>query len=258
MLRLYSVKTGVVKAGNDLADLVLESLKKCRLRLEDKDILAFASKIVATVEGRIVILTGIRSSEKATELAKRFHLQPELAELVLREADTVYGGVERAVLTLKNGILTPNAGIDNKNAPLGSVVLWPCNPRESAIKIREEVGHKTGKQVSVLIVDSGLVPGRIGTTGLALAVAGFKPIKDYRGEKDFYDRPLVVTRHAIADDLASAAHLLMGEAAEKTPIVLIKDAPVDFDNRAYDGTDMMIPFEECIFMKIFLGDSHDS
>lgn len=257
-MRLYAVKTGVVKVGDNLANLVLGRLERLRLRLEDQDILAFASKIVATAEGHVVRLSSVKPSKKAKELAKRFHLQSEFAELVLREADAVYGGVERAILTLTDGILTPNAGIDNKNAPVDSVVLWPCNPRESAIKIRDEIKHKTGKQVSVLIVDSGLVPGRIGTTGLALAVAGFKPIRDYRGEKDFYDRPLVVTRHAIADDLASAAHTLMGEATEKTPIVLIKDAPVNFDNCVYGGTDMMIPFKDCIFMKVFLGDSRDS
>jgi coenzyme F420-0:L-glutamate ligase len=251
-MEFYAVKTGMVNIGDDLAGIALTSLKRQNLRLKDTDILAFASKIVATAEGRMMKLSDVKPSGKAKELAKRFGLQPQFAELVLREADTVYGGVERAVLTLKDGRLAPNAGIDKKNAPSGSVVLWPSNLRESAKEIRKEIRRKTGKHVGVLIVDSGLVPLRIGTSGLALAVAGFKPIKDHRGEKDLYGKPVAMTRHAVADDLASAAHLLMGEASEKTPIVLIRDASVDIDDGVYGSEDMMIPFEECIFMNTFL------
>jgi coenzyme F420-0:L-glutamate ligase len=169
----------------------------------------------------------------------------------LREAEKIYGGVEKAVLTLKNGILTANAGIDNKNAPVGFAVLWPKDVEKWVMRIREEIKRRIDKKVAVLIVDSGLIPLRIGTVGLALAVAGFKPVKDCRGDKDIYGKPLMITQHAIADNLASAAHLLMGEAAEKTPVVLIKDAPVDFDDNVYGSADMMMPFEKCIFMSAF-------
>jgi F420-0:gamma-glutamyl ligase len=93
---------------------------------------------------------------------------------------------------------------------------------------------------------------------LALAVAGFKPIRDHRQGKDLYGKPITITRHAVADDLASAAHLIMGEAAEKTPVVLIRDAPVDFDESTYGSSDMMMSFKECIFMGTFLNDSLDS
>jgi F420-0:gamma-glutamyl ligase len=105
----------------------------------------------------------------------------------------------------------------------------------------------------VIVVDSGLIPLRIGTVGLALAVAGFNPIREWRGRKDLYGRTILITRHAVADDLASAAHLLMGEAAEKTPVVLIKDAPVDFDDDVHASEEMMMPFRECIFMNAFKG-----
>jgi len=254
-MRLYPIKTGIVNTGDSLVEVVLESLKKQNLQLENDDILAITSKIVAYTEDRIVKLSKIKPSEEAKKLAQQFSLQPEFAELILHEAEKIYGGVEKAVLTLKNGILTANAGIDNKNAPIGSVVLWPNNAQKWAKYIREEIKRKTGKRVAVLIVDSGLVPLRIGTTGLALAVAGFKPIKDCRSEKDLYEKPLVITRHAVADDLASAAHLLMGEAADKTPVVLIKDAPVHFDDGVYEPADMMMPFNECIFMRAFLAGS---
>jgi coenzyme F420-0:L-glutamate ligase/coenzyme F420-1:gamma-L-glutamate ligase len=251
-MRLYALKTEEVKTGDNLVEVTLKTLKNQNLTLENNDILAFTSKIVAYAEGRLVKLAEVKPSESANQLARKFSLQPEFAELILREADKIYGGVEKAVLTLKGGILTANAGIDNKNAPPGFAVLWPLNPREWARKTREEVKRKTGKKIGVLIVDSNLVPLRIGTSGLALAVAGFKPIKDTRGERDLYGKPLIITRHAVADDLASAAHLLMGEAAEKTPIVLIKDAPVDFDEAAYGSEEMMMPSDECIFMGTFV------
>jgi coenzyme F420-0:L-glutamate ligase/coenzyme F420-1:gamma-L-glutamate ligase len=250
-MKLYAIKTRQVKANDDIVQLALNALEKQNLQLEDNDVLAFASKIVAYAEGRLIRLADVEPSQKAKRLAKEFSLQPEFAELILREADKIYGGVKKAVLTLRDGILTANAGIDNKNAAPGFAVLWPLNPREWARKTREDIKHETGKQVGVLIVDSGLMPLRIGTSGLALAVAGFKPIRDTRGWKDIYGKPLIITRHAIADNLASAAHLLMGEAAEKTPIVLIKDAPVDFDGGAYDAEEMAMPFKECIFMGTF-------
>ncbi len=256
-MELYAVKTKMIETCEDLVETVIDALKRQNLHLEDNDVLAFASKVVAYAEGRIARLSDVEPSEKARELAKEFCLQPEFAELVLREADRIYGGVEKALLTLKDSVLAPNAGIDNKNAPSGFVVLWPSDSRKWAKKTKTEIERRTGKRVAVLIVDSGLVPLRIGTSGLALAVAGFKPIRDTRGNKDLYGKPLIITRHAVADDLASAAHLLMGEADEKTPVVLIREAPVDFDDGAYGGSDMMIPFSECLFMGTFSRGSHD-
>jgi len=250
-MKLYAIKTDEVKTGDNIAEVALKALKTQNLELENDDILAFTSKIVSYGERRLVELAKVRPSQKANRLAKKFSLQPEFAELILREADKTYGGVKKAVLTLKNGILAANAGIDNKNAPPGFVVLWPLNARERAQKIRKDIKSKTSQKIGVLIVDSGLVPLRIGTSGLALAVAGFKPIRDTRGKRDLYGKPLVITRHAVADDLASAAHLLMGEAAEKTPIVLIRDAPVDFDEAAYGFEEMTMPSDECIFMGTF-------
>lgn len=256
-MRLYGLKIRIVNTGDDLVELMLESLHKENLQVEDNDVLAFASKIVSTSEGRLVKLSDVKPSEEAKPLARQYELTPEFAQLVLAEANRIYGGVPKAVLALKNGLLTANAGIDNKNSPEGYAVLWPSNLQRSARKIREEIRRKTNKRVGVMIVDSGLVPLRIGTSGLALAVAGFKPIRDHRGKKDLHGKTITITRHAVADDLASAAHFLMGEAAEKTPIVLIKEANLDFDDGVYGPLDMMMPAKECIFMGAFLGDLRD-
>lgn len=251
-VRLYGLKTPIVKTGDNLVEIVLESLHAQKLQLEENDVLVFTSKIVSYAEGRLVNLSGIRPSEEAKQLAHSYGLAPEFAHLVLTEADKIYCGVSKAVLALKNGMITANAGVDNKNSPEGYVVLWPEDPGNSAKEIRDELRRRTGKRVAVMIVDSGLVPLRIGTTGLTLAVAGFKPIKDHRGDKDLYGRTITITRQAVADDLASAAHFLMGESTEKTPVVLIRGVSLDFDDVIHGPRDMMMPPKECIFMGSFL------
>ncbi len=246
-MRLYAVQTEIVRLGENLVEVTLRSLKRQNLQLEDRDVLALTSKIVACAEGRVVKLSDVKPSEEAKDLARKFSLQPEFAELVLREADKIYGGVEKAVLTFKDGALTANAGVDNKNAPEGFVVLWPNHTKEWVRRFREEIIGKTGKRISVLVVDSALAPLRLGTNGLALAVAGFKPVADFRGAKDAFGKQITITRHAVADDLASAVHLIIGEAAERTPIVLVRNAPIVLDDGAYNSRDMMISPKECIF-----------
>jgi coenzyme F420-0:L-glutamate ligase/coenzyme F420-1:gamma-L-glutamate ligase len=249
-LQLHGVKTRIVKVGDNLIELILESLKAENLYLEDNDVLAITSKIVSYSEGRITHLGEVKPSDDARRLAEKYSLAPEFAELILRESDRIYGGVDKAVLTFKNDLMTPNAGIDSKNTSNDYVVLWPNSPEKSAKEIREGIKHETGRTVAVMIVDSGLVPLRKGTNGLALAVAGFKPIKDSIGKKDLFGKKITITRQAVADDLASAAHLLMGEATERTPVVLIKDAPLDFDDEVHGAAEMMMPFDQCIFMSI--------
>jgi len=249
-MRLYPIKTGFIQVGGNVVDVALRALSGQNLSLEDDDVLVFASKIVASMQGRIVKLD-VKPSKKALELAEKFYIKGEIAELILREADAVYGGVEKAVLTLKNHVLTVNAGIDNKNAPLNHVTLWPENIKETAKQLREEIFQKTGRNVAVMIVDSGLMPLRRGTVGLALAVAGFKPIVDFRGQRDLYGKEIIITQHNVAQDLASAAHMLMGESTEETPIVLVRGAPVEFDGGVYGPEDLALPPSECVFMKAF-------
>lgn len=248
-LKLYAVKTKDIKKGDNLVEVILKTLKQQNLQIEHHDILALTSKIVSYAEGRLVKLGGVKPTTEAKNLAHKYSLQAEFAELILQEAEKIYGGVNKAVLTLKNGVLTANAGIDKKNAPIDFVILWPTNIMKWAKSLRDEIIHKTKKQIGLLIIDSALAPLRLGTRGLALATAGFKPIKDCRGKKDIFGKPLVLTLHSVADDLASAAHLLMGEVS-LTPVVLIKEAPVVFDNRVYSSYDMVIPFKECIFTRV--------
>jgi len=250
-VELFALRVGKVEAGADLLVVINHALEAEGLQLEEGDVLALASKVVSYSQKRLAKLSDIKPSVKAKKLAKKYLLKSELAELVLREADHIYGGVDRAVLTLKDGMLVPNAGVDVKNAPEGFAVLWPAGLKEWISEFREKVKRRTGKRMGVLVVDSGLVPLRVGTSGLALACAGFKPTRDHRSEKDLFGRPIVMTRHNVADDLAGAAHLLMGESTEKTPVVLVKHAPVELDDDVYVGADMMMPMDECLFMGTF-------
>ena len=260
-MKLFGIPTKLVRLGDNLVDVILEAIKKQRLEIKDKDLLAITSKAVAVAQNRLVKLSSIEPSEEAKMLAEKYELEPSFVEVVLREAEKVYGGVTKALLTLKNNMLVANAGVDRKNAPEGYVILWPLNPFETAEGIKREILAETGKHVGVLIIDSRITPLRMGTTALAIGIAGFKPIEDCRVERDLYSKRIYITRHALADDLASAAHLIMGETTARTPAVLIRNAPVS-SSEEFNPSSMTIPAEQCLFMQSFLGkasgDSKDS
>jgi coenzyme F420-0:L-glutamate ligase/coenzyme F420-1:gamma-L-glutamate ligase len=246
-MHVLAVKTTLVKPGDDLIKVVLQSMRKQGLELLDNDVLALSSKIVSFAEGRLAKLSEVKSSQRAKLLAKQYMLTPAFAELILREADRIVGGVAKAVLTLNNGIFTVNAGIDNKNTPEGFAVLWPKNPQCQAEYIRKEILRRTSKRIGVLIVDSTVTPLRMGTRGLAIGVAGFEPVKDYRRTRDLFGKEIVMTLHAVADDLASAAHSVMGESVERTPATIIRGAPLTFVDKV-DAESMKIAFKECVYM----------
>lgn len=250
-MRIFAIKTPLIQPNDSLIDILLRAVKKHGLKLENMDLIAVASKAVATAQGRMIKLDEVSPSKKARTLAENYSLEPQFVELVLREAEKIYGGVEKAILTLKYGILTVNAGVDHKNCPVGYAVLWPLNPHQSAVALRSEMRRRTGKKVGILIVDSEVAPLRMGTRGITMALSGFKPVKDCRGEKDLFQKSLSVTRHAIADDLASAAHLVMGETDQKTPFVLIRDAPVTFTCENASAERMHIPFDKCVYASAF-------
>lgn len=256
-MKLFGISTKLIRHGDNLVDVILEAIKKQGLDIKDRDLLAIASKAVAVAQNRLVKLSSIEPSEEAKMLAEKYELEPSFVEVVLREAEKVYGGVTKALLTLKNNMLVANAGVDRKNAPEGYVILWPLNPFESAEKIRREILAKTGKYVGVLIIDSRITPLRMGTTAIAIGIAGFEPIKDCRVERDLYSKRVYVTRHALADDLASAAHLIMGETAARTPAVLIRNAPVTMSEEFHPNS-MIISAEQCLFMQSFLGKAFSS
>jgi len=250
-MQLFGVSTKLIKPGDNLVKIILEALDKQKLEIQDGDLLAIASKVVATVEGRLKKLSSMEPSAKAKKLAKQYDLEPSFVEIVLQESKLIYGGVSKALLTLRDNVLTANAGVDQKNVSKGYVALWPKNSQKSAEKIRKEIEKRTGKKVGVLIIDSRVTPLRMGTTGIALGMAGFEPVKDYRLDKDLYGNSIYITRHAIADDIASAAHLMMGESREQTPVILVRNAPVKLSEKV-NPKSTIIPAKECLFTKLLL------
>jgi coenzyme F420-0:L-glutamate ligase len=253
-MQLFGIHTKIIKPEDDLLNTIFEALDKQKLKIEDGDVLAIASKALATVQNQQKRLDSARPSEKARKLAREHDLEPSFVEIVLEEADEVCGGVPKALLTLKDHVLTANAGVDHKNSPKGYVTLWPKKPFKKAEELRQEILERTGKRVGMLIVDSRVTPLRMGTTGLALAVAGFEAVRDCRNDKDLYGRVVSITRHAIADDLAGAAHLIMGETKEQVPAVLMKKAPVKL-TEVVKPSAVVIPADQCLFAKRIMQNS---
>jgi coenzyme F420-0:L-glutamate ligase/homotetrameric cytidine deaminase len=247
-LEVLGIKTDLIRPGDDLVEDLLAGMRRAGLSLTDGDVLVIAESAVATAEGGVVALSEVNPGPRAQELADKYRKDPREMELVIRSSDRIMGGIPGVVLTIKDGFLYPNAGIDHSNAPPGSVVLFPEDPKMSASRIRKRMEEASGKRIGVVIGDSRTHPLRLGCVGVALACDGILPVEDARGEKDLYGRTLEVTRKAVADNLVSAGEVVMGEGDEGVPAVIIRGAPVKFTE---DEEEMMIPNippEECMYI----------
>ncbi|MCL2863729.1 MAG: coenzyme F420-0:L-glutamate ligase [Methanimicrococcus sp.] len=244
-LEIFGLKSALIHPGDDIFAALKAAFQNAGLLPRDRDILVIAESALGTAENRVVRLSDITPSQKALEFEKLYHIDAREAELVIRESDVIFGGVFGVLLTLKDGMLCPNAGIDNSNAPAGCVVLYPENPSKSARRIADAIYKEYGVQIGVIIADSRTQPLRLGCTGVAIGAAGFLATVDLRGVTDLYGRPLTVTRVAVADNLASAAEAVMGESGESIPFVLIKNAKAVFDPEAVGV--LTIPRDECMY-----------
>jgi coenzyme F420-0:L-glutamate ligase/coenzyme F420-1:gamma-L-glutamate ligase len=222
----------LIQKGDNLAEIVLHALERSDLTLQDADILVFAQKIVSKSEGRAVNLVTVTPSERAAELGRQIDKDPRLVELILCESKEVLRTRPGTIIVEhKLGFVCANAGIDHSNvAGTGNaaeewVLLLPEDPDRSAEKLRREIQSKTGKQVAVLIIDSHGRAWRNGTVGLAIGLAGMPGLEDLRGREDLFDFTLRITQVGVADELAAAASLVMGQAAEGTPVVHVRGFP---------------------------------
>ena len=250
-MQVFPIQTRIIRAEDDFLDVVLSALQNAGMSILDNDILTIAETPLGTTEGQVVNLSEVQVSEEAKTLAEKYELLPAVAELVIREADDILGGIPHVVLTIKNNTLMANAGVDKSNVPPGFASLLPVNPRASAERLRAEIKKRTGKRVGVMIIDSRTQPLRLGNIGMALGVAGFRPVADDRGRKDLFGNELRITRRAIADNLASACTAVMGESNESVPAALIRDAPAEFVDESFDSSEMWISPQECMYMAIF-------
>jgi len=219
--------------------LLLAALDQVGLVPQDGDVFAVAQKIVSKAEGRLVDLVDVTPSGRAVELAAQVGKDPRLIELILRESEEVSRLRPGVIITRHRlGFTSANAGIDRSNVgPDGEerVLLLPLDPDASARRIRETILAELGTAVGVVITDSHGRPFRLGTVGVAIGVAGLPALWDRRGEPDRYGYRLQHTDVGVADEIAAAAGLLMGQAAEGQPAVLIQGLSLPpIDGRATD------------------------
>lgn len=221
--------------GDDLCRLVTTALATSGMVPEEGDIVVLAQKIVSKAEGRQVALAQVTPSPAALELAVASAKDARLVELILSEAESIMR-VRPNVLIVRHklGLVLANAGIDQSNVGAADgpqALLLPVDPDASAAKLRAGLKAETGKTVAVLIIDSLGRAWRMGTTGTAIGVAGLPAVQDLRGQPDLNGRMLESSELGLADEIAAAASLAMGQAAEGTPIVIVRG--LDF---AADGS----------------------
>ena len=215
----------------------------------DRDIVVVSSKFVSISEGSMLNLKHVKPSKKSQKIAHLYSMDKRIVEIVLREADRVLSAIPGFLLTIKDGMLAPNAGIDKSNSPRNHVILYPRKPFESADRLRTNFLHFLGMNVGIVISDSRLMPTRIGTTGIAIGVSGFEPVEDLRGHQDLFGHELQVTFKATADDLATIAVFCMGEADESVPVVVVRGATVKFSRRKLNAKDLTVDPRTDIYLR---------
>jgi coenzyme F420-0:L-glutamate ligase/coenzyme F420-1:gamma-L-glutamate ligase len=213
-----------ITAGDDLAEIAVAAVAQIGETLQSGDVLVFAQKVVSKAEGRAVELATVLPSERAQDLGRQTGLDHRLVELILSESTAIVRQ-RRELLIVQHrlGFILANAGIDASNVGGdGRVLLLPSDPDASATRLRYAVRQSTGADVGVLIIDSWGRPWRLGTVGCAIGLSGLPGLIDMRGWPDLNGRPLQRTEVGFADELAAAASILMGQAAEGRPIVLVR------------------------------------
>ncbi len=215
----------LVKPGDNLAQLILDALTHAAVTLQDGDALVVTSKIVSKAEGRVVNLGDVTPSAEAVSLAAATLKDPRIVELILRESSAISRQAPGVLITRHRlGFVSASSGIDQSNVNGGeeTVLLLPLDPDGSAQAIRVAVREATGAQIGVILSDSHGRPFRLGNMGVAIGVAGMPALLDLRGRTDLFGRVLKMSIQAYADEVASAANLLSGEAAEGRPVVLVR------------------------------------
>ena len=216
-----------VLSGDDLASLTTEALARAGLELRAHDVLVFAQKVISKAEGRRIDLATVVPSARALELAQTVQKDPRLVELILRESLRVVRSAEDVLIVEHRlGLIMANAGIDQSNVadPASGefALLLPEDPDASAACLRVRLGVLTGCAPGIVISDSFGRPWRVGTVGVAIGCAGVPATLDLRGQTDLFGRPLRVTVVGHADEIASAASLVMGQGSEARPVILVR------------------------------------
>jgi len=239
----------IIKQGDDLADLIVKAAEKQGTPIQEGDILVVTHVVVSRAEGNVVDLKDVVPSEFAKNIAQQYDKDPALVEVVLRESKNIIRmGDGHIIAETKHGFICANAGVDRSNVPGENIVApLPKDPDLSAQKIRRRIREYTGKDVAVIVSDTHGRALRNGEINIAVGIAGIKPIRDRRGETDLFGYILRVKQTAIADELSSAAELVIGQASEGIPVAIIRGYP---HPKAEEATakDLIRPKEKALFL----------
>lgn len=242
-------KLPLIKPGDDLASLILAAAATVPISLTENDILVVAQKIVSKAEGCFVRLSEVQPSAQALELAQLTGKPARLVEVILRDtAAVIRARPEVLIVEHKLGFISANAGIDQSNVTGDPDVALrlPPDPDASARTLRRRLAELAGVKPPVLIIDSHGRPWRFGTVGVVIGLSGLAPVQNLRGQPDLFDRPLQTTEVGFTDQIAAAASLVMGQAAESCPVVVVRGLPLTLDEKA-KAADVLRPKQFDLF-----------
>ena len=244
-LEIFPISSSIKRRKFDLFDSLISSGMKFR----SGDIIVISSKYVSMSEGSLLKLDKIKVSNKARTIAAMFEMDPKIAQITLRESDYILGGIPGFLLSIRDGMIAPNAGIDKSNVPPGFVIPYPNDAFKTAENLRLKFLLNCMIRVGIVIADSRLMPTRIGTVGVAIACSGFEPVEDERGKKDLFGNSLRVTLRAVADGLAATGVAIMGEGSESIPAVVVRGFKVTPTDRKLSKHDMAIDPKQDIYIR---------
>lgn len=233
----------------DLFEALLDALQQNSTTLEDGDVLVISTKYVSNSQGRIIDLDNVKPSSRGKEISKKYQMKSKIAEVIVRESDEIFGGIAGFVITSIANVMAPNAGIDKSNAKKGRVILYPKDPYKIAEQIRRKIFLRFLIHVGIILVDSRLMPARVGTTGVAISCAGIEPVLDMRAKKDLEGNPLKVTFQAVVDSLATIANHKMGEGGESRPFAIVRDSGAQLTDRLIAPDEMTVSPQMCVYVR---------
>jgi coenzyme F420-0:L-glutamate ligase/coenzyme F420-1:gamma-L-glutamate ligase len=251
---IFSALPGLplIQTGDNLPRLILGGMQSAGLQVEDGDVFVLAQKVVSKAEGRLTYLPDVEPSGEAVRLAETTGKDPRLIEVILNESQSILRQREGLIIVEHRlGFVCANAGVDRSNVrgEYGEdddwVLLLPEDPDRSAVKIRDELAAVSGKQLAVLIIDSHGRAWRMGTAGVCIGAAGFPALLDLRGEPDLFDVTLKSTEVGLADEIASGASALMGQANEGRPVIHMRGLP--YPLREGSCQELIRPREQDLF-----------
>jgi len=239
----------IVKPGDNLGALISVAAKQNGNPIKDRDVIVVTHVVVSVAENQLVDLDKVVPSEFAKNLAQRLDKDPAFVEVILRESRGIRRIGDGVLITeTRHGFVCANSGVDKSNvAGERTVAPLPADPDASAARIRKEIHEGSGRNVAVIVSDTFGRPLRMGETNVAIGVAGLKPIRDRRGEKDLFGYTLRVKQTAVADELASAAELVIGQADEGVPAAIIRGYRYSRSKNP-KATELIRPREQDLFI----------